>query len=200
MKSFDKNKLKNQKGFSLPETLIVLIIIAILVVLALPQINSSRRLLRFSAIQRQIGSSLNEARQNAMSQRQPITFRYDDTNKRVVLYGGTFGNLGDAKNQKTDFATSGLLVSEIVYGRPSGVAATALGDSSTLTDLTANNVDVTFQPDGSVLDASNNPVNRALFFYDSKNKSDTAFAISILGAGGRTKVWRYSKGVNAYVE
>lgn len=200
MKLIYKNKLKNQKGFSLPEILIVLLIIAILVVLALPQISSSRRLLRFSAIQRQIGSSLNEARQDAMSQRKPITFRYDDVNKRVILYGGTFGDLGDAKNQRTDFATSGLATTEIVYGRPTGVAATALGDSSTMTDLTANVLDITFQPDGSVLDAGNNPVNRALFFYDSKNKSDTAFAISILGAGGRTKVWRYSKGVNAYVE
>jgi prepilin-type N-terminal cleavage/methylation domain-containing protein len=192
--------LHGQKGFSLPEILIVLLIIAILVVLALPQITTSRRLFRFSGVQRQIATSLNEARQNAMSQRAAITFRYDDANKRTIIYGGGFGVLGDAKNQKIDFANSGLAASEIVYGRPTGVSTSALGDTSNMTDLTANVVDITFQPDGSVTDASNNPVNKALFFYDNKSKKETAFAISILGAGGRTKIWRYSKGVDAYVE
>ncbi len=101
MEALIKNKIKNQKGFSLPELLIVLLIISILVVLALPQITASRRLLRFSGIQRQLGTSLNEARQNAMSQRKAVTFRYDDANKRIIIYGGSFGALGDAKNQKT---------------------------------------------------------------------------------------------------
>lgn len=195
-----KNKFKQQNGFSLPELLIVLLVISILVVLALPQISSSRRLFRFSGFQRQIGSMLNETRQNAMSQRQAITFRYDDAGKRVIVYGGTFGALGDAKNQKTDFATSGMETTEIIYGRPAGVPTTALGDSSDLTPLASNAVDITFQPDGSVTDAGGTPVNKALFFYDSKSNKDTAFAVSVLGAGGRTKVWRYSKGVNAYVE
>jgi len=200
MEALIKNKIKNQKGFSLPELLIVLLIISILVVLALPQITASRRLLRFSGIQRQLGTSLNEARQNAMSQRKVVTFRYDDANKRIIIYGGSFGALGDAKNQKTDFATSGLLPGEIVYGRPSGASAAALGDSSDMTALSGNAVDITFQTDGSVVDASNNPVNKALFFYDKKSKKDGAFAVSVLGAGGRTKVWRYSKGANIYVE
>jgi len=200
MESLLKNKIKNQKGFSLPEILIVLLIIAILVVLALPQITASRRMLRFSGMQRQLATSLNEARQSAMSQRNAVTFRYDDANKRTIIYGGNFGVMGDAKNQKTDFATSGLLPDEIVYGRPSGASTAALGDTSNMTALSGDAVDITFQPDGSVVDASNNPVNKALFFYDRKSKKDGAFAISILGAGGRTKVWRYSKGANVYVE
>lgn len=200
MKALYKYKIKNQKGFSLPEVLIVLLIIAILVVLALPQITASRRMFRFSGLQRQISTSLNETRQNAMSQRTAMTFRYDDANKRIIIYGGNFGAFGDAKNQKTNFANSGLLTTEIVYGRPTGVTATALGDSSNMTALTANVVDITFQPDGSIVDASGNPTNKALFFYDSKSKTDGAFAISVLGAGGRTKVWRYSKGAKAYVE
>lgn len=200
MKRLDKNKIKNQKGFSLPEVLIVLLIISILVVLALPQISASRRLFRFNGMQRQIAASLNETRQNAMSQRAAITFRYDNTNKRTILYGGNFGVLGDSKNQTTNFANSGLLTGDIVYGRPSGASASALGDSSNMTALAAGFVDITFQPDGSVIDASDNPVNKALFFYDKKSKKDGAFAISVLGAGGRTKIWRYSKGINAYVE
>src|ERR1700755_2687163 len=88
--------LKKQKGFSFPELLVVLLLVSILLVLALPQIISSRRLFRFSGMQRQIATSLREARQEAMSQRKPITFRYDNSGKRLVTYGGNFGALGDA--------------------------------------------------------------------------------------------------------
>ncbi len=193
-------KTKTQNGFSLPEVLIVLQIIAILVVLALPHVTASRRLFRFSGMQRQIATALNETKQNAISQKLPVTFRYDDANKRIIIYGGKFGAVGDLGNQITDFANTGLLASEINYGRPSGASKAALGDGSNMDALNAGVVDITFQADGSVVDASNNPINKALFFYDSKSQKDAAFAISVLGAGGRTKVWRYGKGVNAYVE
>jgi len=195
-----RHLIKGQNGFGIAELIIALLVISILVVLALPKITVSRRLSHFSAVQRQISTSLNEARQSAMSQRTAITFRYDDANKRTIIYGGGFGALGDAKNQKTDFANTGLLSTEIIYGRPTGVSASALGDTSNMTDLTADVVDVTFQPDGSVTDVSNNPINKALFFYHAKSKKDTAFAVSVLGAGGGTKIWRYSKSVDAYVQ
>lgn len=191
---------KNQKGFSLAEVLIVLFVIAIIVVLALPQIISSRRLFRFAGVQKQIVSVLREARQEAMSQRTPITFRYDNTNKRVLLSGGKFGAAGDAKNQIHELAGNGVTQDEVMYGRPTGVTTAALGDATNLTALTLNRVDITFQTDGSVVDGSNNPKNHALFFYDDSNPAESAFAVSILGAGGRTKLWRYASAVNMYVE
>lgn len=195
-----KIKLGRQRGVSLPELLIVFFVIAILIVLALPQLISSRRAFRFSGMQRQIVSSLREARQEAMSQRTAITFRYDDTDKKIVVYGGSFGALGNAKNRSVTMAGEGLQPGEVVYGRPPGAPVSALADSANLTTLSAGAVEVTFQADGSVVDASDIPINKALFFYNSKNPSETAFAVSVLGAGGRAKVWRYSRGVNAYVE
>ena len=193
-------KRGNQKGFSMAELLIVLLVIAIIVVLALPQIMSSRRLFRFAGVQRQVVSALREARQQAISQRLAITARYDDANKRILLSGGTFGIPGDAKNQIFELAGDGITSNELVYGRPTGASTAALGDGTNLTALSSNVVDITFQTDGSVIDASNNPQNKALFFYDTKTPTDTAFAVSILGAGGRAKLWRYSSGVNTYVE
>ena len=83
-------KLKKQNGFSLPELIVVLLVVAIILVLALPQVISSRRLFRFSGIQRQIATSLREARQEAMAQRKPVTFRFDNTSKYTVTYGGDF--------------------------------------------------------------------------------------------------------------
>ena len=198
----EKNPLRkrNQSGFSLAELLIVFFIIAIIVVLALPQIMSSRRLFRYGGVQIQVVSALREARQEAMSQRTPITLRYSNVSKTMTLSGGSLGSVGDSKNRIFQLAGEGLTVDEVVYGRPSGASVAALGDGTNLTSLSANLLDITFQPDGSVIDASNNPQNKALFFYSSETPDETAFAVSILGAGGRAKVWRYSSNVNTYVE
>jgi Tfp pilus assembly protein FimT len=196
----DIQKNKSQQGVGLAELLIVLLVISIIVVLALPQIMASRRLFRFSGMQRQLVASLRDTRQEAMSQRTPITFRYDDINKRIVLYGGGFGALGAVRNRVLVLATDGLAPSEVIYGRPANAPVAALGDGSNVTAPAAGGVEIQFQPDGSVIDASNNPQNKALFFYNSKNPGETAFAVSVLGAGGRVKIWRYSPGVNSYVE
>jgi prepilin-type N-terminal cleavage/methylation domain-containing protein len=196
----EKNTAKNSRGFSIPELLIVLLVGAIILVLALPQLISSRRLMKFSAMQKQVAASLVEARQEAMSQRKPVTYVYDDRNKQLVIYGGSFGAFGDATNKVYNLTGFGVDAADIKYGRPSGVSSAALNDTTNMTSTTRSQVEITFQPDGSVIDASNNPQNNALFFYHNKYKKDAAFAVSILGAGGRIKIWRYSKGVNAYVE
>ncbi len=200
MKVSKKSNIRIDTGFSIAELIIVLLILSIIVVLALPQVISSRRLLRFSGVQRQIVSVLRETRQEAMSQRKPITFRYEDADKQIVIYGGKFGANGDGQNRVGILADSGLVKDDIQYGRPAGVSVAALGDGTNITDVKNGIVEVTFQADGSVIDASDNPENKALFFYHKKDMGDTAFAVSILGAGGRIKLWRYSKGVNAYVE
>lgn len=196
----NKKITKKQKGFSIPELLIIVIIISILGVLALPQIIASRRIFRFSGMQRQFATSLNEARQSAMSQRTPITFRYNNSSKKTIIYGGSFGAAGDSKNRVEEMTGSGLATADVRYGRAPGSSSAALGDTTTMTAVSGGVIEVTFQPDGSVVDASNNPKNTAFFFYHTKYPSDTAFAISILGAGGRIKIWRYNKGAKVYVE
>ncbi len=189
-----------EKGFSIPELLVVLLILAILAVLALPQIISSQRMFRYSGTQRQFVASLRNARQEAMSQRTPITFRFDESGWRTIIYGGSFGNLGDQKNTVTEMSGTGLNASDLKYGIPGGISNQNLGDGTNLTGLSNRAVEVTFQADGSVIDSSNNPSDTAMFFYHNLYKKDTAFAVSILGAGGRVKIWRYNQQTNTYVE
>lgn len=194
-----RNK-KNQKGFGLIELLIVLLIIAIVVVLALPQIISSRRLFRFSGMQRQVTTALREARQEAMSQRKPITFRYDNNDKNIIIWGGSLGNAGAAENRLVPVAGDGLAPDDLVYGRPPGATSSALGDGSNVSPLSDNKLEIIFQSDGSVVDANDNPQNKALFFYSPKAPEESAFAVSVLGAGGRVKIWQYNSRINSYVE
>ncbi len=195
-----KKKLSKARGFSVIELIIVLLIISILIVIALPQIITSRRLVRFSSLQRQVTTTLREARQEAVSQRLSITVRYDDTNKRMLVYGGRFGGIGTPQNLLVNFADEGLIIDEVMYGKPGGASGAALGDGSNIETLVGGKAEIVFQADGTVVDASNNPQNKALFFFDSKSPSGVAFAVSVLGAGGRVKIWRYSSGTNSYVE
>ncbi len=193
-------KYNKQKGFSLPELLIVILIISIISVIALPQINAARRAFRFSGMQRQVAATLSEARQQAMSQRKAITVRYKNTAREIVIYGGSFGALNNSKNKVEQLYGSGIAKGDIVYGRPSGVSTAALGDGTNFTALVGGMTEIVFQPDGTVVDASGNPENKTLYFYNKLTAKDMAFAVSVLGAGGRIKIWRYSKGVNKYVE
>ena len=206
----------SSSGFSLIELVIVVAVMVIITGISLPQIISARRLVQFNGISREISSQLRFARQQAMSQRQVFRFIYDDSFKTVVIVdnqsagtpadpvAGTPANpIGNDPNddvvvKTASLATTGVPASEIRYGRPPGAPAT-LADSTTITAPVTNRVEIIFQPDGSVVDANGNPVNRALFFYDTQAPGETAIAISVLGSGGRVKVWKYNKNANSYL-
>lgn len=192
--------VRGSSGFSMPELVIVLLIAAIIAVFALPQIFSSQRLFSFSAMKNQIITAIRETRQDAMSQRKPISIRYDDTKKQLIVSGGRYGVPGAAENKIITLSTGSLFEGDIIYGRPPGVLAGALGDSVSETNLTGGMVDITFSGDGSVRDASDNPADNALYFYHNVLGQDSAFAISILGSSGRVKVWQYSASSGQYVE
>jgi Tfp pilus assembly protein FimT len=151
-------------------------------------------------IQKQVASSLDEARQEAVLQKTSVTYRYDDTNKIIVTFNGKYGALGDVRNRVIDLSGFGLEKSNVVYGYPDGVSESALTDTTNITKLTENSVEITFQPDGSVIDEANNPQNKALFFYYRKYPQNTAFAVSVLGNDGRVKLWNYSENIKDYVE
>ncbi|MGB8510981.1 MAG: GspH/FimT family pseudopilin [Pyrinomonadaceae bacterium] len=203
-------------GFSLIEVLTVVTIMLIIGGFALPQLASSRRLLRSSAVPRELMSQLRLARQSAMSQREAITFQYDDVSKQITLYDHGAGSAGTAILTASNYpATTGSKVmgtfpltsvgvpaSEISYGRPTvtGFPTGALPDNANLVSLTSNKLNITFQPDGRVLNSAGVPTDFALFFYNPLMQKETAVAISVLGSAGRIKTWRYSGYANAFKE
>jgi Tfp pilus assembly protein FimT len=211
-------------GYSVIETLVVVAIAAVLGAVAVPQMISARRLMRSAALPREVVTQLRFAKQQAMSQRQAFTFQYDDSTKQIkIIDHNNNGNptpscnvagtaiLADALYPNTACSTTVLTVplaggpiaaADISIGVPSGLpgSVSTLDDTATQTSLTAGKLNITFQPDGSVIDPSGNPVNRTLFLYNNRAANETAAAISVLGAAGRVKVWRYSSSVNKYVE
>ena len=214
---------ESASGRSVVETLIVVAIAALLSAVAIPQLLSARRLMRFNAMPRELAAQLRLARQQAMSQRQAITFQYDNSTKTVKLLDhNNTNNANTACNMtgklvltmsgfpNTACTTTamtipiavagGLPASEMSYGIPSGITNTTLDDGNTMTALSSSIINITFQSDGTVIDSSGNYTRPTMFFYNSQVPTDTATAISILGASGRIKIWRYSPGVSKFTE
>lgn len=182
------------------ELVLVMSVLLILSAIALPQLRQTRNLTRFSSLQRELVSQLRDARQQAIAQRQPITLRYDDINKRLLLYGGIYGTAGASSNKKIRLTGRGLRTDELLYGRPAGAPATPLADATDLLPLTGGYADITFQPDGAITDGNGNPLAQAWFFYHANMPTTTAFAVSVLGFGGRVKDWKYNSTAGIYEE
>jgi Tfp pilus assembly protein FimT len=150
-----------------------------------------------------------------------FTFQYDNATKEIRIIGpipaGTTAladpnypnNTGSSVVHVSLLTQGGVPATEIRYGIPTAADLPAgaptiptgpLGDGVSMTSLSGGKLNVTFQPDGSVINTSNAPVNRALYFFNRKAAQDTASAISVLGSSGRVKVWRYGSNANAYAE
>ncbi len=205
-----QRKNESYNGYSIMELVVVIAIVGIATAFAIPQIAASRRLTRSVAVTRELMTQMRYARQLAMSNREAYTFSYDNAAKTIRIIDNnavgtaplTDGNYPQnaGSNVIATIPINGMAASELVYGIPSGFPTAALGDGVSQTALTSNRFNVTFQPDGSVINAAGNPTSAGMFIYNNTVPAATASAISILGATGRIKIWRYASSVNQYAD
>lgn len=202
-------------GHSLVELLLVVALVGAVTSIALPQLLAQRRLSRSIGVTREILTQLRETRQLAMSQRQAFTFQYDNVTKQIsiidhndnpgpaTLINGSYATTASTQIVSRTLIADPATSAEITYGIPTvppGLPS-ALGDKIAMTPLDSNNqINITFQPDGSVVDAAGDPEGRAMFIHNIRAPQGTASAISIMGASGRVKIWRYKASANSYAD
>lgn len=211
-----------QGGFTLLEALISIGIIAIVSAITIPQVVGARRAIRAAGVGQDLAAGLRDARQMAITRRRAITFQYDDTLKKVTIIdhgtnaqglgvsgasilttSGYPNTVGSSVASTISLTASGLPASEIAFGAPPGAPAVAstLGDKTMLATLPSNKkLNITFQPDGTILGVGGAASDVAFSIYNSVQPQGTAAAVSILGATGRIKTWRYSESAKKFAE
>ena len=154
------------------------------------------------------------ARQLAMSERQAITFRYDDLTKEITIIDHnnirtdpTSGNAvltpagypntaGSTVVSTYSLAQGGLNSAEMIIRHSALVLPTtadgALRCGVSMTTLISNKLNITFQRDGSVIDSTGtasdrNPQDMDCSSTTTKRLAATASAISVLGRIGQGK-------------
>lgn len=76
---------KQEFGFTVVETAIVILLVGIIVAIASPKINNALREYRLNTAVRQISDTIQRAKMQAMSDNQAVTLRVDTANKRAGI-------------------------------------------------------------------------------------------------------------------
>jgi prepilin-type N-terminal cleavage/methylation domain-containing protein len=162
-------KLRSDRGISMMELMIVVVIIGIMAAMAAPQMDTAIKQMKFNNVGRQILSAYRLARSSAIGQQEPYGVRFDTSSGAIIVF--------------KDVAYPGMQQYEA-------------GDSVVRCDTIPASVDylyttfleqaVFFSPDGSASATGD------VFCYQEENGSYNSFSVYLTAATGHAKLESYS--------
>jgi type II secretory pathway pseudopilin PulG len=185
---------KRNRGFTLIETLIVILMSMTLMAVSIFQLQPAMRLFRSRAATDQVKSTLRQARELAISERRSVVIRFVGNNTIQLFEVVEPANAIAATpfltvplESSAQFMTfSGETDTPDSFGIPStgGIEFGGVAGGPT--------TGMQFQSDGTFTDGSGNPINGTVFL-GSPNVKSTAGAVTVLGNTGRVRRYYYSR-------
>lgn len=173
---------RSEQGFSLIEAAVVFTILAIVSALVMRGYSSLLPQLRSDTAEQMLLTRMRSVRDLALTQRidYQVSFPSPTTLQVYQIKGGS--QLVDTLTLPYNFRFM------LFPGEPD--TPDGFGNSSAIDLNGGKDTSLIFLGDGSVVDADGNPVNGSLFIGLPGNSS-TAHAVTILGATGRMRGYRY---------
>lgn len=178
-------KVRSQAGFSLLEMLLVVVILLIVMGMALMSTRSIQTNLRANAGLNQVVGLLRSARETSISERRNVRLELLGTNRirltrQELPVGTTVISDVTLENNMQFMLTPGVADTPDLFGN---AAAVSFGGTPMML----------FMSDGTFVDANGNPLNGSLFL-GVPNQPEMARAVTIVGATGRIRGYRWTGG------
>jgi prepilin-type N-terminal cleavage/methylation domain-containing protein len=180
-------RARSQAGFTLIEVMVTLSISAIVGAMATAQLTQVRRTIQSDSAMRAVMAEMNTARDMAVMQRRNMELQFTGGNwVRVIRHEApgiaTTALRGVALESNATFAlTPGLPDTPDAFGN---IKAVAFGAAQS----------IMFGTDGTLIDEGGNPLNGTVFL-TINGQQQSARAVTILGATGRIRGYRWFGGV-----
>jgi Tfp pilus assembly protein FimT len=183
----EKEKLSSARmpfaGFSLIEVLIILMLMCILGSFAILSVNSILPGITANEAMYQAVGQLRNAREASIGQRRTVEIRFLGNNQiQLVRY-----NLPEGRTTLSDIRLSNGCQFILFGNMPD--TPDSFGNASAVNFPGTNTL--RFLSDGTLVNDQNNPVSGSLFI-GSPDHDETARAVTILGATGRVRSYRWT--------
>ncbi len=207
----DAGRRNGMKGFSLPEIIIVLIIIAILSAISIPYIYNYTKLYKSEDQSLKVMDLMRETNQLALTRRRTMRFEIDLTdNKMLIIDEDTSVSptvhkeikaipLEAVREIRMDIAPTGISNPSPPNYSVAAFAADTIGHKSGNITVTGHNVwAARFKSDGSVVKKDGSLVSATIFVWaplvagsTNPRNSKEVRAITMFGGTGAVRYWKY---------
>ncbi len=198
------------RGFSLPELIIVLVVISILTAMSLPYIYNYKRAYKSEDQSLKIMDLMREANQLALTRRRTMRLEIDLTDNRILIIDENDAGAADDKEVKSlplesvsdirmDIAPSGISKPNPPNYNDAVYAADSIGHLRGTTTIKNHNVwAARFKSDGSVVKADGSLVSATIYVWSplvpgstNARNSKEVWAVTMFGGSGAVRYWKY---------
>jgi prepilin-type N-terminal cleavage/methylation domain-containing protein len=191
-KGDDRTTPRSQAGFTLFELVVVVAIVGVVLSIGFMSIDRTMPQMRAERAARQVAAMMREGRTLALTKRRNVQMNFINATNRIEL-----AEINPAAPDPS-WPPSVILAGDsrfIVFpgqsdtpdgfGIPAGSVAPAVSfDGAPVTN-------VRFEADGFIESAPDEPMNGTVFV-GVAGRPDTAHAVTVMGATGRVRIWRWN--------